>query len=252
MLQKALSKTGVFLHRNSPTILTVIGAVGVVATAILAVKATPKAVKRLEKATYEKGEDLTKLEVVQVAGPSYIPTVVMGAATIACMFGANALNKQKQASLASAYALMDRSFKEYRSKLIELKGEEVDREVRDAVIREHCDYHVIGLDIPDKKLKFYDEISGRCVECYERDIVDAEYHLNRNYVLAGYVTLNDFYDFLGLSHTKEGAEIGWSTDSGYYWIDFRHRAVKRKDGSIRHVVIEAILPPDDESLEGWL
>ena len=251
MLQKALSKTGVFLHRNSPTILTVIGAVGVVATAILAVKATPKAVKQLEKATYEKGEDLTKLEVVQVAGPSYIPTVVMGAATIACMFGANALNKQKQASLASAYALVDRSFKEYRSKLIELKGEEVDREVRDAVVREHCDYHVIGLDIPDKKMKFYDEISGRYVECYERDIIDAEYHLNRNYIMRGYSPLNEFYDFLGLPHTKEGEELGWSTSDELYWIDFVHRPVKRKDGSIRHVVIEAIFSPNGDYMRDW-
>lgn len=251
MSQKALNKAGGFLYRNSSTILTIIGTIGVVATAVMAVRATPKASRDLDRATYEKGEELSKLEIVRVAGPTYIPTVVMGTATIACIFGANVLNKRKQASMMSAYALMDRSFKEYRSKLIELKGEDVDKEVRDAVVREHCDYHVINLDVPDKKVKFYEEYSGRFIECYERDLIDAEYHLNRNFVLNGYASLNDFYEFVGLSPTDDGEKLGWTAVDGYCWIDFAHHAVKRKDGSVKHYAIIAIFPPEEDFMEGW-
>ena len=90
-----------FLTRNASTILTFIGAGGVIATSVIAVKATPGALKLLERAKEEKGEDLTTLEKVKVAGPAYIPAVVTGASTIACIFGANVLNKRNQASLMS-------------------------------------------------------------------------------------------------------------------------------------------------------
>ena len=81
-----------FLRCNSSTILTCIGAVGVVATAVMAVKATPRALECIEEAREEKGEELTKFEVVNVAGPAYIPAVITGAATVACIFGANVIS----------------------------------------------------------------------------------------------------------------------------------------------------------------
>ena len=106
-----------FLRRNSSTILTCVGAVGVVATSVMAVKATPKAMTLLENAKAEKGEDLTKLEKVKVAGPAYIPTVITGVGTLACIFGANIISKHQQATLMSAYALIDNSYREYREKV---------------------------------------------------------------------------------------------------------------------------------------
>lgn len=54
----------------------------------MAVRATPKAVKMLEEAESEKGEYLTKLEIIRAAGPIYIPSVLLGVSTIACIFGA--------------------------------------------------------------------------------------------------------------------------------------------------------------------
>ena len=118
-----LNSSKLFLRRNSPTILTFLGAAGVVATSIAAAKATPKAMALLEKTKEEKGEELTKLEMVKVAGPAYIPAVAIGASTIACIFGANALNKKTQASIMSAYALLNTSYKQYKSKVKELYGE---------------------------------------------------------------------------------------------------------------------------------
>lgn len=102
------------LHQASPTILTIIASVGVVTTTIMAVRATPKAIKMLKEAETEKGENLTKLEIIRAVGPIYIPSVLLGASTIACIFGANALNQKKQASLMSAYAMLNESYKQYR------------------------------------------------------------------------------------------------------------------------------------------
>ena len=87
-----LSSSKLFLKRNSSTILTCIGAAGVIATSVLAVKATPKAMALLEQSEEEKGEKLTNMEKVQVAGPAYIPAAIVGASTIACIFGANVLS----------------------------------------------------------------------------------------------------------------------------------------------------------------
>lgn len=82
---KILKRVGRQLYRSSPTILTVVASIGVIATTITAVQATPKAIKLLKEAELEKGENLTKLEIVRVAGPTYIPSVLLGVSTI-CLY----------------------------------------------------------------------------------------------------------------------------------------------------------------------
>lgn len=232
-----------------PTILTCVGAIGVVLTSVSASKATLKADKLLKEATNSKKEELTTSEILKIVTPIYVPSILIGASTIACIFGANILNKRAQASLASAYALLDEAFKEYRKKLIELHGEEADIEIRDAIAREHCNYHQIGLDTPDTKMKFYEPISDRFIYAYEKEIMDAEYHLNRNFVLRGYSPLNEFYKFLGLPETEEGDKLGWSCDYGYCWIDFEHRLVEN-DGDPYYRIV-SIFAPDEEYLAQW-
>ena len=74
-MNSLLSKSQLFLKRNSSTILTCVGAVGVIATTVTAVKSTPKALALLDHAKEEKGEDLTKLARVKIAGPAYIPSI---------------------------------------------------------------------------------------------------------------------------------------------------------------------------------
>lgn len=105
-------------------ILTCVGAAGVVATAAMAAKAAPKAVDVLEHAEEEKGEKLTKKEMIIKTAPVYTPAIVTGAATIACIFGANMINKHQQASLMSAYALLDRAYKQYGDKIRDVFKEE--------------------------------------------------------------------------------------------------------------------------------
>ena len=149
-----------FLRRNSSTILTCIGAVGVVATAVMAVKATPKALERIEEAEEEKGEKLTKLEVVNVAGPAYIPAVITGAATVACILGSNILNKRDQASLMSAYALLDNSYKEYKKKVEELYGEDANARIRAEIAKDKYTGDE-ELNDNDNTEQFFDFYSGR-------------------------------------------------------------------------------------------
>ena len=96
--------------RSIPTILTVIGGIGVIATSIMAARATPTALKVLENAEEEKGEELTVREKIETVGPVYLPTVITGVCTLMCIFGANTLNKRQQASLMSAYALFNNSY----------------------------------------------------------------------------------------------------------------------------------------------
>lgn len=138
---------------SASTILTCLGAVGVIGTAIFTAKAAPKASLLLQEAEKEKGEKLTNIEKVKVAGPVYIPSIVIGASTIICILGSNILNKRYQASLASAYALLDSSYREYKNKVKELYGEDADERVIAEIAKDK------SKEIPEGEILFYDHNS---------------------------------------------------------------------------------------------
>ena len=221
-----------FLKRNGSTILTVLGGAGVVATAVTAVKATPKAIKLIEVYEEQKGEGLTTLEKIKVAGPHYIPSILIGAGTIACIFGANILSKRNQASLISAYALIDNSYKEYKKKVAELYGDEAHKEVVSSIAK---DKYTDDIRVSDDKQLFYDEFSHRYFESTLEDVIKAEYNTNRQLQCNGGVYLNDYYEFLGLEPSPVGTELGWSSgilESHYLaeQIAFDHWKVVLEDG----------------------
>jgi hypothetical protein len=222
-----------FFKRNASTILTCVGGIGVVATAVVAVKDTPKAMQIIEKKTEEKGEDLTTIEKIKVAGPVYIPAIAIGVSTIACIFGANALSKRSQASLVSAYALLDNSYKEYKKKVEELYGEGADARVKGEIVRDKYDETDVSRE--DEKQLFYDYFSERYFESTMEEVLKAEYELNRELHTKDYAYLNEFYDLLGLDGIQSGWDLGWSMGaslSHYWktWIDFRHEKVEMEDG----------------------
>ena len=132
-------KPKLFFKRNSSTILTVLGCAGVVATAVLSAKAAPKAKRLLANAELEKGEELTVLEKTETVALTYLPVILTGSATIFCICGAQILNQHQQASMASAYALLDQSYKDYRRKLKELYGEEADQRIIEAIAVEKAE-----------------------------------------------------------------------------------------------------------------
>lgn len=232
-----------FWHRNASTVLTCLGGAEVVLPSVMSVKATPKVMELLDEAKEEKGEELTKWEKVKIGTKPYSPSILTDTATIACIFGSQILNKRQQASLASAYAIVDQSFKDYKNKVKELYGEETHQEIVNSIAIEkaedvyihseclctNCDLSVEG-NIGEPKM-FYDEYSNRYFEATIEQVMAAEYHLNRNYILRGCAVLNELYEFLGLSTTDYGSVVGWAPlDEGMYWIDFNHRKVVLEDG----------------------
>ena len=84
---------------------------------------------------------------------------------------------------------------------------------------------------------------------YEREVIDAEYHFNRNFTMRGYAFLNEFYEFLGLPMTEYGRIAGWSMSSGIMWVDFEHRLIDNDDGGTACYSIDMVFPP--EVLEEW-
>lgn len=232
-MNKLLSNSKLFFKRNGATILTCVGGVGVVGTVMLAVKATPKAVSLLQEAKEEKGEELTKLEKVKVAGPVYIPTVVVGTATLVCIFGANILNKKQQANLASAYALLDTSYKEYKKKVQDMYGGEAANQIKAELAKDK--YENVDIEVSDDEILFYDEFSERYFTATKLKVKEAEYRLNRDLAMRDWAYLNDWYEHLGVDPVEYGEELGWSSggNSEMYWqawIDFNHHKVTMDDG----------------------
>ena len=233
-MNSLLNKSQAFLKRNSATILTFVGAAGVVATTVTAVKATPKAMALLDDAKKEKGEDLTRLETVKIAGPAYIPSMVIGVSTLACIFGANILSKRGQASLMSAYALIDNGYKDYRKKVDELYGEEASSEVRAGIAKDKYDENPVELVNDDTRL-YYDYYSERYFEATPYQVQKAEYEINRSLMMNDAVYLNEWYDHLELDRLDHGDDFGWNTCANmeaYWqtWIDFHHEKVVMDDG----------------------
>lgn len=242
-MRSLVPSSRLFLKRNGSTILTVVGAAGVVATTVLAIKATPKAVLLLEEAKKVKGGELTNLEKIKVAAPIYIPTIVSGLSTVTCIFGANYLNKRQQASLISAYALLDNSYKEYKNKVKELYGEEIDDEIKEEIAKSKYEETEVK---SDEKL-FYDELSGQFFTSSLFKVSEAEYYLNRDIHMRGWAELNDFYEYLDIDNFEGGEALGWSEGGNlarYWqaWIDFTHRKAVLEDGT-EYIMVSTFQEP---------
>lgn len=245
-----------FLKSHLPTILSGMAAAGTVTTAVLVAKETPRAIELLDEAEDNKNSKLTVLEKITVAGPAYLPAAGVCLSTIACIFGANVLNKRQQASLVSAYAMLEQSYKQYREKVKLLFGDEADHVVMKAIEADKdMDFEKISWDEPRT---FYDEHGERFFEKSERDVLLAEYNFNRLYAHQGHVTLNDFYRLLELKPIPDGDKWGWSTDAsaefyGYEWIDFEHQPLKDEiypGNDMEYISIFMLVPPIKDFLTG--
>lgn len=248
-----MNKATYFLRRHSSTIFAGLSCVGVIVTAVTAVKATPKAQLLLNKAEVEKGDELTNLEKIKVAGKVYLPTILFGVSTIGCIIGSSVCSIRTQKSMASAYALLNQSYQDYRRKAKDIYGEDADKNILDAIAIEKATQ--VGIDAPgicdcaslyidDKHgdtLLFYDEYGKRFFESTLEQVISAEYHCNRNFVLRGTQMLNELYGFLGLEPTDFGWEAGWCISDGFYWIDFNHREIEIDEKKC--IIIEMPFPP---------
>ena len=241
------------LKRASPTILTFLGAAGFVGTVILAVNATPKAMNHCYEVWDRSGDkDPTMLDYVKVGWKDYIPAASVGAATLVCMFASNGLNRKQQASITSAYVFLDQAYRQYRTKVQELYGDRADAEVRNEIAKD-----AYADDIPPKNPDeiplFFDFFSGRYFNRTIQEVMDAEYGINRKFAHEDYVTVNDFYDLLGLDPIEFGDSIGWSIGAGenfynYKWIDFEHELQVMDDG-MECYILHMPYPPSADFMD---
>lgn len=218
-LAKLVSNTRQFANKHSPEILTGIGIAGMITTTVLAVRATPKALQLIEEKKNEDWVDeLSPLEVVKTAWKPYVPAAVTGVASVACLIGASSVNAKRNAALATAYKLSETALSEYREKVIETIGEKKEKTVRDKVAEERVKKNPVSksevIVTNNGTTLCFDPISARYFKSSIDKIKRAENELNKQMLhdISGYVSLNDFYDELGLDHTSVGDDLGWNVD----------------------------------------
>ena len=235
-----------FASKRSPEILTGIGIAGMITTTILAVRATPKALELIEEQKEEESVDeLSSFEVVKVAWKPYIPAMVTCIASTACLIGASSVNTKRNTALATAYKLSETALSEYRDKVVETIGEKKERIVRDKVAEERVKKNPVSKNevivTGNGKTLCFDPISGRYFMCSIETIKKAENTLNKQMLhdISGYVSLNEFYDELGLDHTSVGNDLGWNTNQ-LIDIDFSSQL---NDNGEPSVVLDYLVAP---------
>lgn len=263
------------LKKHSPEILIVGGVIGTVASAVMACKATTRLNVVLEESKNDiasvhdyiddngftekytendKKKDLTILytqaavKVVKL----YAPSVALGTLSITAILASNNILRKRNVALAAAYTAIDKSFKEYRGRVVERFGKEVDhqlkynikaKEIEETVTDENGKEKQVKKTVdvidsetmPSEYAKFFDEY------CLGWD-KDPEYNLmflrkqqsfaNDLLKSRGYVFLNEVYEMLGIQKTKAGQIVGWIYDEenpiGDNFIDFGIYDVNRE------------------------
>ena len=238
-----------FIKQNKATILAVAGAVGMTVSVGLAIRNTAKYKDIIHSKDNKKIDNIERLKV---AVPLYLPVVLLTGSSLACIVSATVLNTKRQRSMTAAYILLENGFKQYRDKVAELYGSDATQKVETEITNDKFEEKNPQLEILENDL-FYDEYRGEFFESTLDNVREAMCHVNRNFILRGYITLNEVYDFLNLPHTEQGDVLGWSADYGwcyygYSWIDYYCDRREFSDG-IEYYAIVFPFPPTIDSIE---
>lgn len=230
-----------FLGKHSPEILTGVGIAGMVTTTVLAVKATPKALTLINEEINRQNHELLQnaidndvemctnieklkpIDVIKVVWKPYAPAVATGIASVICLIGASSVSSKRNAALATAYALSERTLTRYRDKVVDVIGERKEKEIREQISQDEVNNKPVSKSqviIASKgNTLFMDSISGRYFKSSLDKVNKVVNELNRQLVCNNYVSLNDFYYELGLDPIKTGDDLGWNVFSGLIEID---------------------------------
>ena len=235
-------KAGTMKH--SPEILTGIGIAGMITTTVLAVKATPKALKLIDAKKRDIFDNLdpedipgnntdytevslTPLEVVKTAWKPYIPAVVTGVASVTCLIGASSVNAKRNAALATAYELSKTALADYKEKVVETIGEKKEKTIREKVAQKKVDENPTSksevIITGNGDVLFLEPASMRYfksdIESVRKIINDLNYRMTTG--MEEYISLSELYDEIGLSHTVTSDDMGWNIyKDGPIDIDF--------------------------------
>ena len=251
---RAFGKIGFQLKKHSPEILIVTGVVGTVASAVLACKASTKvngviddakekleAIKQCEEhqmallEPYSK-EDAKKDRLIVYAttakdlGKLYGPALTLGAASIACIFASNNILRKRSAAIAAAYATIDNSFKDYRKRVVDRFGEELDKELRfnikpkeveEVVVDENGKETTVTKTVYTAETgvsdyaRFFDATCPGWTKNPEFNLMFLKRQQDQaNEVLQakGFIFLNEVYEMIGIMPTQAGQQVGWWYD----------------------------------------
>lgn len=265
-ITRSVHKVGFKFKKYSPEILLVAGIAGTVTSAVMACKATTKVRGIIEEAKETIGtihevknnpemaekyseEDAKKdlaITYVQTGvkfAKLYGPAIILGAASIGCILASNNIIRKRNVALAAAYATVDKGFKEYRGRVIERFGEELDKELKynikaqeieevtvDEKGKEKTTKKVVNVMDPNNyspySIVFDDGNVG-----WDKDPEISKYFLiqQQNYAndllkAKGHLFLNEVYSMLGAQPTKAGQCVGWIYDEecpiGDNFVDF--------------------------------
>lgn len=254
------------IEKHSPEILMGVGVVGVVATTVTACRATMKLNDILDECTETRDKiksvqenpnyedryteedaqkDLT-INYVQTGvkiAKLYAPSVALGVFSIGCLLGSHNVMQKRNAALSAAYLTVDKSFKEYKQRVIDRVGEEVEKEIRYGIKAEEIETTVQNEDgnettatetvkTMDPNLysdyaRFFDESSPYWQKDPEYNLMflkAQQQYANDLLRAKGRLFLNDVYDMLGIEKTKAGQIVGWVYDYdnpvGDNFVDF--------------------------------
>jgi hypothetical protein len=163
------------------------------------------------------GVTLTPLEVTKLCWKEYVPAVVMGTLSIACIISSNHINSKRNTALMGMYSLADRTLKEYQHQVVESVGREKADQIRDRFIKKRLDEN-----LPEEseiirtgkgETLCYDMHSGRYFYHNIEDLRKIENIMNKTLLADDFVSINDFYYEVNLDSISLGDELGWSLSS---------------------------------------
>lgn len=253
-IARAFGKATLTLKKHSPEILVVAGIVGTVTSAVMACKATTKAgdivekmkkdlddihkASELEDVDYTE-EDIKKDTTIVYAQTGikfaklYGPSVILGTASIVSILAGHNITRKRNAALTAAYAGVNKCFNEYRDRVVERFGEDLDRELRYNIKAKEFEEKIVDENTGEEKTVTNTvEVAsptagfGPYTKCFDETCLewrrDAEYNLmylrqqenyaNERLKRQGSLVLNDIFESLGIPKTKEGNIIGWVYD----------------------------------------
>ena len=272
------SKTVMKLKKHSPEILVVAGIAGTVVSAVLACKATTKVAEILDETkgtldTLHEGmetgaingqeyttEDGKKDTVVVYAQTGmklaklYAPAIILGTLSITSILASNNILRKRNVALGAAYAAIDKSFKEYRGRVIERFGEQVDTELKYGIKAKKFEEIEVDPETgKEKKVKktvmvadpnlqsdyaVYFDSKSRNYETnpdYNRMFLKAQQAFaNDKLQTRGHLFLNEVLDDLDLPRTPAGQIVGWTKDGPDGYVNFRIVEVERETEDGRH------------------
>ena len=205
--------------KHSPEILTGIGIAGMVSSTVLAVKATPKALKLIEAKKDELNvEKLTVGETIKTTWKCYIPSAIASTTSIACLIGASSVHLKRNAMLATAYKISETALIEYKDKVVETIGEKKEKAIRDGLAKDRLEKVPVTSNnvivTGGGETLCHDYYSGQYFKSDIDKIHKAVNEINRR-IATRYdhcASLNEYYNLIGLEDVGVGDKVGWNID----------------------------------------